>query len=182
MTLMPDTRVLLISLAGSPPPDLARIAVRNDWPLLLAARVSQALREVRERRPGVVIVPISRQFEDELELLRLLPTKTQRVSSIACASAHDDRIERAIRNAGADSYLPTAADDALVERTVNEILTRRQATPLPMHYAARTAAECQRLSSSSSFSPMPTESSGRRASSARRPLSGTGNAEMGQVV
>jgi DNA-binding NarL/FixJ family response regulator len=74
----------------------------------------------------VVIVQVSSRLDEDIELLRLLPARMKRLSLIAVADPHRDEIERAVRGAGASCYLPNAANTALVERTVAEMLSRPQ--------------------------------------------------------
>ncbi len=141
MAMALDIRVLVISVDESPSPALARVAIRSGWPLLSVPRAFQAIREIRHRQPGVVIVQVTLRLGEGLELVQLLPDETARASLIAIASSHHESIERAVRAAGASCYLPTPADAALVERTVAEMLDRRTARSSAMRRAPRADLE-----------------------------------------
>ena len=179
MALIPNNRVLVASLVGEPTEALLRITLRRAWLLLKISCVLPALREILRLRPDVVIVQVTLQLGDDLELIRLLPSRMTRVSLIAVASSHHERIELAVRAAGVSGYLPAAADTELIEQTVADVLARRAApASLPPHPAGTVTEH-----STASFSSFDaSERSGRRARTSRRRARGPGARGGGLVA
>ena len=115
--------VLIVVLDQTVEPDLVRLAVDRGWALLRTSTVREAIRELRVRRVDVAVVQVAVLIERAVELIQLLREHWNRVPIVAVARSHDERLERAVRSAGADCYLPSPDADA-IEQAVDSLATR----------------------------------------------------------
>ncbi len=99
-------------------PTVARLAVRYRWSILEIHAAPQAVSEVLRRRPRLLILQIPLVAHEAVELIHLLRARVRPVPVIAVARLHDEKIERAIREAGASCYLPESGAAAMVEEIV----------------------------------------------------------------
>jgi len=145
-----DIRVLFLVVDDRPSADLAKIAIRRGWPLLQTSLAGQTVDEVRRHCPEVAVVQVSLKLGEDLELLYLLQAGFSEIASIAVATSHDLHVERAVRSAGANCYLPCTDDADLIERTVDELLHRRRQNP-----PRRPELESRRRGTIENFLPLP---------------------------
>ncbi|HOA72276.1 MAG TPA: hypothetical protein PL151_02710 [Phycisphaerae bacterium] len=107
--------VLVVVLCGAVHVGLARASVRQGWSVLAVSRAVQAMREIRDRSPRLVVVQVSLSSEEPIKLIRLLRQCSQPVLIVAAANSHRDQLERLVRDAGATCYLPSSEDDQVVQ-------------------------------------------------------------------
>lgn len=114
--------VIVIALCGSVHVGLGRAAVRQGWPVLSLGTAVQAMREIRERCPRLVVVQVSAVTGEPIKLIRLLRHGLQPVLVVAVANGHRNPLECLVRDAGANCYLPSADDDESLEQAVLAML------------------------------------------------------------
>lgn len=114
--------VLVIVLCGTVHVGLARVALRQGWPIRSLDTAVAAMREIRDRCPRVVVVQVTLLSNEPVKLIRLLRYGLQPAVVVAVASTHRTQLERVVRDAGANCYLPAADDDRSVERMVAAML------------------------------------------------------------
>ncbi len=121
--------VLVIVLCGNVHVGLARTAVRQGWSVLALGTAVQAMREIRDRSPRLVIVQVSMLSQEPLKLVRLLHNCSQPMLVVAVANGHRAHLERLARDAGANCYLPDADESEAVFQAVSSMLEYAPAFP-----------------------------------------------------
>lgn len=124
--------IMVIVLCGTVHVGLARSAVRNGWTVLTLGTAVQAMREIRDRCPRLVIVQVTQLSQEPLRFIRLVRHSSQPVLVVAVANAHRTQLERMVRDAGANCYLPGAEHEELIEQTVSSML---EYVPVAAHAA-----------------------------------------------
>lgn len=114
--------VLVIVLSGTVHVGLGRAAVRHAWPVLALGTAVEALREIRDRSPRLVVVQVSTLNSEPLKLIRMLRHCSQPVLIVAVANSHRTQLEQLVRDAGASCYLPAADDESQLVQTVASML------------------------------------------------------------
>ncbi len=120
--------VLVVILAGSVHVALARAAVRQRWTVLALDNAVEAMREIRDRCPRLVVLQVSIFNNEPLRLIRMLRHSSQQVLLVAVAKDHRAQLERMVRDAGASCYLPSAEEEEPLIQAVNSML---EYTPVP---------------------------------------------------
>lgn len=114
--------VLVVVLCGNVHVGLARAAVRQGWTVLALGSAVQAVREIRDRCPRLVIVQVTMLSQEPIKLVRLLHNCSQPVLVVAVANGHRTQLERLARDAGAHCYLPDADETESVLDAVSSML------------------------------------------------------------
>jgi DNA-binding NarL/FixJ family response regulator len=114
--------VIVVVLCGSVHVGIARTAIRNGWSVLALGSAIQAVREIRDRAPRLVIVQVTQLSSEPIRLVRLLRHSAQPVLIVAVANTHRNQLERLARDAGASCYLPSAEDEIALEQAVTSML------------------------------------------------------------
>jgi DNA-binding NarL/FixJ family response regulator len=127
--------VLVIVLCGAVHVGLARASVRHGWPVLALGTAVQAMREIRDRSPRLVVVQVSTLSSEPLKLIRMLRHCSQPVLVLAVANSHRTQLEKLVRDAGASCYLPAAEEEDQLAQTVASMLDY-----LPCHVATGTSS------------------------------------------
>jgi DNA-binding NarL/FixJ family response regulator len=120
------TCVVMLAIDAAPEADLLRIALGHGWSIRPPASAAAAFEELLRCRPRVAVVQVSGLLGEDLEMIRLIRAGSLPVSVVAVAVTHGEEIELAVRGAGVDCYLSTAADATLIDRAVSEILGRQE--------------------------------------------------------
>lgn len=92
-----------------------------DWPVLLIENPGDALRRVHHFDPGVLLVCASaKRIDDVSALIDAVRQRRPQLSQLAVAATHDERVERAVRAAGASHYfaIDSEADRSLLRSTL----------------------------------------------------------------
>jgi DNA-binding response OmpR family regulator len=126
--------VLVVVLCGTVHVGLARASVRQGWSVLAVSNAVQAMREIRDRSPRLVVVQVSLLSSEPIKLIRLLRHCSQPVLIVAAANSHRNQLERLVRDAGASCYLPST-DDTQVVQAVSSMLGH-----VPAHVATGTTS------------------------------------------
>ncbi len=113
--------VLIVVLGETVAPGLDQASVSRGWQLLKFSSVSDAIREVFRHRPQVVIVQVSLQSE-AVKFIGTLHKAIKPILLIAVAAEHHNDLERAVRGAGINYYLPGASNVELLEQAVAAVL------------------------------------------------------------
>ena len=112
-----------------------KTADRNGWMMLDCGCIRQSLRQVMKQiialKPKAVIVPVSRPSDRSLQLIRILQAGWRRLHLVVTALNHSDELERRVRQAGADCYLPDNETIGQIDRFVGDMLDR----PVPIRAA-----------------------------------------------
>lgn len=127
--------VLVIALCGAVHVGLARASVRQGWTVLALGTAVQAMREIRDRSPRLIVVQVSMVSGEPLKLIRLLRNGSQPVLIVAVANSHRNQLEQWVRDAGASCYLPSAEQDEALVQTVASMLDY-----VPSHVATGTTS------------------------------------------
>ncbi len=114
--------VVVIVVCGSLHVGLARVAVRHGWPVRMAHSAVQAFREIHPEAPRLVIVQVSLVSDEPLRLIRLLRHGLCPTLALAVAGSHRPALECAVRDAGANVYLPSAEHEANIEEAAAALL------------------------------------------------------------
>ncbi|MCL2329762.1 MAG: hypothetical protein FWC56_00495 [Phycisphaerae bacterium] len=115
--------VLVVALNGTVRIDLARTAVREGWAVLATGSAIQAMREIRDQGPRLVVVQVNLQSDEPLKLIQLLQQMIQPVLVIAVTDVHRQQLERLVRDAGAHCYLSGMDEDgSAIVHAVNSML------------------------------------------------------------
>ena len=137
--------------AGSPDPSPARIAAAaSGWSTLPLGPVGSTLRELMRRRAALTVLEVPVPIEPSLRLVEALRDHWQRVRVLALTTNHDAALERDLRAAGIDAYLPGPDPDAIchaVSRMVQGVPTPVQPTndlPPRAHRPSRDHAQIVR--------------------------------------
>lgn len=102
------TKALVVALEGPVEPELRRVAEQSALPVLEATDADEAFREIARIRPPAVVVQVSALVREAVKLIRLVASAARPVPVIAAATAHQDTVEQAVRDAGATCYLPNS--------------------------------------------------------------------------
>ncbi len=121
--------VLVIILCGTVHVGLARASVREGWTVLALGNAVQAMREIRDRCPRLVVVQVSMLSSEPLKFIRLLHNCSQPVLVVAVANTHRNQLEKLVRDAGANCYLPDADESGSLVQAVNSMLEYAPAYP-----------------------------------------------------
>jgi hypothetical protein len=95
-----------------------------DWPLLVVSGVGEVLRAIHRDQPRGLFVCVGlEQLEAAAALIQGVRARRARLPQVALVSEHDQRIERAVRIAGAACYFPLSdrLDEALLERALTAL-------------------------------------------------------------
>jgi DNA-binding NarL/FixJ family response regulator len=114
--------VLVIVLCGSVHVGLARVAIRQGWTVLALNNAVQAMREIRDRSPRLVVVQVSMVNHEPLKLIRILRHSAQPVLVVAVAKSHRNQLEKLVRDAGAGCYLPGVDEEESLVQAVGSML------------------------------------------------------------
>lgn len=137
---MPQTVLVILSTA-TPPPGLARAAVRNGWPIHNApVSHTQLIASLDRGHSAVAIVHIPLAEEPALSIIRALRASGRCAILIAVSAAATDDAEVHARAAGASLFLPAAASAELIERTVLALHAPAQRTAPAHEPLARPSA------------------------------------------
>jgi DNA-binding NarL/FixJ family response regulator len=99
-------------------PSLARLAVRQGWPVLKMATARQAVPVVLRHQADLHVVQVSVCVDESLDLIRSLRAAPRKVPILAVAAMHQPRVERAVRQAGASCYVPGSESLEVLQRVV----------------------------------------------------------------
>lgn len=127
--------VLAIVLGGPVHVGLARAAVRQGWTVLAVDTAVQAMREIRDRSPRLVVVQVSLLNNEPIKLIRMLKHSSQPVLIVAVANSHRNQLERIVRDAGVSCYLPAADEEDQLVQAVASMLDYA-----PSHLATGTTS------------------------------------------
>ena len=127
--------VLVIVLCGTMHVGLARTSVRQGWSVLTLGTAVQALREIRDRAPRLVVVLVSLMSDEPLRLIRMLRHCSQPVLVVAVANSHRNQLEKLARDAGAGCYMPSPEEESQLTDAVASMLGYS-----PAHLATGTAS------------------------------------------
>lgn len=114
--------VLVIVLDEPVIDELDRATTRYGWPVLTCTSALDAIRATYRHRPRVVIVQVPACLDETLELIRTLRQGALRVLLVGCVRRHDEAVERALRIAGVDCYLPDPSRLECLEEVVSTAL------------------------------------------------------------
>ena len=114
--------VLVIVLCGTVHIGLARAAVRQGWTVLAVGTAVEAMREIRDRSPRLVVVQVTLLSNEPVKLIRFLHHSSQPVLIVAVAGTHRNQLERLVRDAGANCYLPSTDEDESIVQAVTSML------------------------------------------------------------
>lgn len=128
--------VLVIVLNGSVHVGLARASVRQGWTVLALGTAVEAMREIRDRSPRLVVVQVSPLGPEPIRLIRMLRHTPQAVLIVAVANSHRNQLEQLVRDAGASCYLPSAEEEDQLIQAVASMLDY-----VPSHAATGTTIE-----------------------------------------
>lgn len=128
--------VLVIVLCGPLHVGLARTSVREGWSVLTLNTAVQAMREIRDRAPRLVVVQVSTVSNEPIRLIRMLRLCSQPVLVVAVANSHRNQLEQTVRDAGAACYLPSPGEESRLADTVASMLGYS-----PAHMATGTTSE-----------------------------------------
>lgn len=118
--------VLVIVLCGTMHVSLARASVRQGWTVISLGSAVEAMREIRDRCPRLVVVQVSLVAGEPIKLIRMLRHCSQPVLVVAVANPHRRQLEKLIRDAGASCYLPSAEDE---ESLIHAVCSMLEYTP-----------------------------------------------------
>ncbi len=93
----------------------------------------EAMREIRDRAPRLVVVQVSLLSAEPVRLIRMLRHTTQPVLIVAVANSHRNQLEQVVRDAGASCYLPSIEDEDQLVQAVASMLDY-----VPSHVATGT--------------------------------------------
>jgi DNA-binding NarL/FixJ family response regulator len=122
MVFLVNIAGLVIVLNGPVIPSLARLAMRQGWPVMKMASAKQAAPRVLRRQANVHVVQVSACMDEEADLIRLLRAAPRRVPLVAVSTLHDPWVERAAREAGADCYLPGLESPEVLQRMIESLV------------------------------------------------------------
>ncbi len=105
--------------------DLRQIARRHGMSLVQAATADQAFRDIVRLGPKVVILQIPKLVAETLALIRMVATAPHPVPIIAAATLHTDKIEKAVRRAGATYYVPST-EQPLMKKVLRALLLQQK--------------------------------------------------------
>jgi DNA-binding NarL/FixJ family response regulator len=128
--------VLVIVLSGSVHVGLARASMRERWTVLALGTAVEAMREVRDRSPRLVVVQVSLLSGESIKLIRMLRHCSQPVLIVAVANSHRSQLEQLVRDAGASCYLPSVEQEDQLIQAVASMLDC-----VPSHAATGTMIE-----------------------------------------
>jgi DNA-binding response OmpR family regulator len=114
--------ILVIVLCGTVHVGIARAAVRQGWTVLALGSAVQAMREIRDRCPRLVVLQVNMVNGESLKLIRMVRSTSQPVLIVAVANGHRNQLECLVRDAGANCYLPSAEDEEPLIHAVNSML------------------------------------------------------------
>jgi DNA-binding NarL/FixJ family response regulator len=127
--------VLVIVLCGTIHVGLARASVRQGWTVLALGTAVQAMREIRDHCPRLVVVQVTLLNHEPIKLIRLLHQSSQPMLIVAVANGHRQPLERLVRDAGASCYLPSAENEGPLVDAVSSMLGHA-----PVHSASGVPA------------------------------------------
>ncbi len=90
-------------------------------PLVQAATADQAFLDIVRLGPKLVILQIPKLMDETLALIRMIAIAPHPVPIIAAAVLHTDKIEKAVRQAGATYYVPSN-EQPLMMRVLKSLL------------------------------------------------------------
>jgi len=135
VTLSSDILGLIVVMDEAVIPGLARFAMRHGWSVVKLPEIGQTGRLVLRRRAQAIVVQVSLRLDETIALIHLLKRDSRPVPVVAVAGVHNEEIERAIRGAGANCYLPGSSDADMIAQAV--------AAVLPNHKTAKQAEEVE---------------------------------------
>jgi len=101
--------VALVVCEDQVQPGLARVALRNRWPILDLRSVKPILKQVLRARPQVVVVQVPPPDQSQLAKMEHLVSKLARhwnpISIIAIGTEHASESETLMRRAGVDCFV-----------------------------------------------------------------------------
>jgi DNA-binding NarL/FixJ family response regulator len=122
VTLSSDIVGLIVVLDEAVMPGLARFAMRHGWSVVKLPEIGQTGRLVLRRRAQAIVVQVSLKLDETIALIQLLKQGSRPMPIVAVAGVHNEQIERAIRGAGANCYLPGTSDADMIAQAVAAVL------------------------------------------------------------
>lgn len=100
---------------------LARLLMRRGWPLLQVTSASQAVQAIRDANPGTLVIQVSLESAETLDLLQRLRQLRPGMPVVTVATYEGHDLERTVRGIGVSCYL-ASADPDLIEQAVASIV------------------------------------------------------------
>ena len=123
MSLQPRPQFALVVVFSSHvEPGIARTALRRRWQILDGRNNSTLTRQVLLAHPRAVVVQVPPQPEPATGLIARLSRHWTPMVILAVASPDANETEAAVRQAGADCFLPGPCDAATLDDTLERLL------------------------------------------------------------
>lgn len=100
---------------------LARLLMRRGWPLLQATSASQAVQAIRDANPRTLVIQVSLDSAETLDLLQRLRQLRPGMPVVTVATYEGHELERTVRRIGVSCYM-ASADPDLIEQAVASIV------------------------------------------------------------